>query len=314
VSKIENITILGAGTIGMSWAALFLATGRKVCVYDPAKDIKARMLHFIEEAAPTLQALGWELAGNTNLLSFNDDPVDAVKGADFIQESIPERIDLKHALYQAIETSLGTNTIVATSTSGLQLSALQKGFKDPSRLILAHPFNPPHLIPLVELMINEHSKEHYLVAAESFYQSIGKQTIRLNKEVPGHIANRLQAALWRESIHLLKEGVASLEDIDKAVAYGPGLRWAALGPSSLFHLGGGEKGIAGFCEHIGPPMQTWWDDLGNASFDEETVKLLVDGMANITSATSTEQLKIKRDKLVLAFVQDINKLQDNQSK
>ncbi|MEH6442960.1 MAG: 3-hydroxyacyl-CoA dehydrogenase NAD-binding domain-containing protein [Oceanospirillaceae bacterium] len=311
MNKIENITILGAGTIGMSWAALFLATRRKVCVYDPATDIKATMLRFIEETAPTLQALGWELAGNIDLLSFNDDPADAVNGADFIQESIPERIGLKHSLYQAIENNLGADTIVATSTSGLQLSALQKGFKDPSKLILAHPFNPPHLIPLVELMINEHSNKQHLVTAESFYQSIGKQTIRLNKEVAGHIANRLQAALWRESIHLLKEGVASLEDIDKAVAYGPGLRWAALGPSSLFHLGGGEKGIAGFCEHIGPPMQTWWDDLGDASFDEGTVQLLVDGIADITKSTSTEQLKIKRDKLVLAFIQDINNLPED---
>ncbi len=311
MSNIQKITILGAGTIGMSWAALFLATGRDVCVFDPAEDIQERMHLFIKEASVALKALGWADAGNCDRLSFNNDAAQAVIGADFIQESIPERLALKHALYQSIEANLSDHTIVATSTSGLELSALQRGFKDPSKLILAHPFNPPHLIPLVELMINEHSNEQCLVDAEAFYQSIGKETIRLNKEVPGHIANRLQAALWRESIYLLKEGVASLEDIDRAVAHGPGLRWAAMGPNSLFHLGGGDDGIAGFCKHIGPPMQTWWDDLGDASFDEETIKLLTDGMKKITDKTDSAELRAKRDRLVLAFVQEINNLKES---
>lgn len=305
---IQKITILGAGTIGMSWAALYLATGREVCVYDPAPDIQQRMVNFVAESSQALQALGWESAGDTTKLSFNNIPSEAVKGADFIQESIPERLSLKHELYQAIEPHLADHTIVATSTSGLELSALQKGFSDPSKLILAHPFNPPHLIPLVELMINEHSNEEHLINAELFYQSIGKKTIRLNKEVPGHIANRLQAALWRECIYLLKEGVASLEDIDKAVAHGPGLRWAALGPSALFHLGGGDKGIAGFCEHIGPPMQSWWDDLGDAKFDPQTVQLLVDGMEEVTNKQSTQALKEKRNALLLAFLKDLKNL------
>lgn len=309
MSDIQKIAVLGAGTIGMSWAALFLATGREVCIYDPAPNSQLRALEFIKETASTLKALGWKNAGNNELLTFNTDPAQAVLNADFVQESIPERLPLKHTLYQAIEPNLASHTIVATSTSGLNLSALQEGFKNPSKLILAHPFNPPHLIPLVELMINESTAPHCLEIAENFYRSIGKQTVRLNKEIPGHIANRLQAALWRESIYLLKQNVASLEDIDKAIAYGPGIRWAAMGPSSLFHLGGGEAGIKGFCEHIGPPMQTWWDDLGNASFDQETINLLVEGMNKITTKISDEALRKKRDKLVLSFVKEINALQ-----
>ncbi len=306
---IQKITILGAGTIGMSWAALFLATGREVCVYDPAPDIQERLTQFIEQAQTALKALGWQHAGKTDKLTFNSDPSEAALGADFIQESIPERLSLKHSLYQAIEPNLGEHTIVATSTSGLKLSELQQGFNDPSKLILAHPFNPPHLIPLVELMINERTNKSHLMIAQAFYLSIGKQTVRLNKEVPGHIANRLQASLWRECIYLLKEGVASLEDIDKAVAHGPGLRWATMGPSSLFHLGGGDKGIAGFCEHIGPPMQTWWDDLGDAKFDQETVQLLVDGMREITDKRPTPVLKEKRDALIVSFLQDLKRLE-----
>ncbi|NQZ33032.1 MAG: 3-hydroxyacyl-CoA dehydrogenase [Oceanospirillaceae bacterium] len=304
----ERITVIGAGTIGMSWAALFLASGRYVTLCDPDKNIESKTLTFIQNASSALQTLGWPKAGNTERLTFDADPVSAVKNTSFIQESIPERITLKHQLYRDIEAHLTTDAIVATSTSGLGLSQLQQGFTNPSRLILAHPFNPPHLIPLVELMGNQLTNMTALATAEHFYQSLGKQTIRLNKEIPGHIANRLQAALWRECIHLLKEGVASLEDIDKAVAHGPGLRWAALGPSSLFHLGGGEQGIEGFCKHIGPPMQTWWDDLGDAKFDSQTIESLRQGMTAINEKMSDEQLRHKRDTLIVDFLKSINSL------
>ncbi len=305
----DRITVLGAGTIGMSWAALFLASGREVTLYDPDVDIQRKVLAFIDNAQPTLEALGWKNPADTQRLIFDNQAESAVQNAQFIQESIPERLTLKHQLYAAIEPHLAQRAIVATSTSGLGLSALQQGFKDPAKLILAHPFNPPHLIPLVELMGNDATNMQLLTQAENFYQSIGKQTIRLNQEIPGHIANRLQAALWRESIHLLKEGVASLEDIDKAVAYGPGLRWAALGPSSLFHLGGGDKGMAGFCEHLAVPFQSWMDDLGQPKLDPSTIKLLIEGMASITAKTSTEKMRTKRDKLLVEFINSVRALQ-----
>ncbi len=305
----DRIAVLGAGTIGMSWAALFLASGRQVTLYDPDVDIQRKVLAFINDAQPTLEALGWKSPADTQRLIFDNKAESAVQNAQFIQESIPERLTLKHQLYAAIEPHLAQQAIVATSTSGLALSALQQGFKDPAKLILAHPFNPPHLIPLVELMGNDATNMQLLTQAEHFYQSIGKQTIRLNKEIPGHIANRLQAALWRESIHLLKEGVASLEDIDKAVAYGPGLRWAALGPSSLFHLGGGDKGMAGFCEHLAVPFQSWMDDLGQPKLDPSTIKLLTEGMASITAKTSTKEMRTKRDKLLVEFINSVRALQ-----
>ncbi len=302
MATFERITILGAGTIGISWAALFLASGKSVTVYDPSPLVEAKLTSFVKSAQSALCALGWSYAGSTEKLSFDPHPESAVQGAQFIQESIPERLDLKHTLYADIEPYLTPGTAVATSTSGLTLSSLQQGFKDPSPLIIAHPFNPPHLIPLVELMGNTHTDMDLLHKAELLYQSLGKQTIRLNKEITGHIANRLQAALWRECIHLLKEDVASLADIDKAVTFGPGLRWAALGPSSLFHLGGGEGGIAEFCQHIGPPMQSWWDDLGQPTLDASTQQLLVEGMREITAQTPTRQLQIKRDQLIIGYL------------
>jgi len=308
MQSFENITVIGAGTIGMSWAALFLASGRHVTVCDPHPATQQNTCAFIESATDTLKALNWPNAGDTQKLKFDSDPASAVLNADFVQESIPERISLKHDLYAQIEGNLLARAIVGTSTSGIELSVLQKGFSNPSRLILAHPFNPPHLIPLVELLGNQLTDDTVLDTAESFYQSLGKQTIRLNKEITGHIANRLQAALWRECLYLLKEDVASLEDIDKAVAFGPGLRWATMGPSSLFHLGGGEQGIAGFCKHIGPPMQQWWDDLGDAQLDDETIAQLSRGMADISAKISDDKLREKRDKLIVDFLQSINQL------
>ncbi|MGB1238929.1 MAG: 3-hydroxyacyl-CoA dehydrogenase family protein [Pseudomonadales bacterium] len=307
----QKITVLGAGTIGMGWAVLFLASGREVTVYDPSPDVEQRMRDFIANAAPALRQLGWRAAGDCSQLHFDADPVSAVRNADFIQESIPERLELKHQLYTAIEPVLQSHTIVATSTSGLTLSELQRGFKDPRALILGHPFNPPHLIPLVELMVNQHSDDTLLARTRDFYESLGKEVVTLHREIPGHIANRLQAAIWRETIHLAKEGVASLEDIDKAVAYGPGLRWAALGPNALFHLGGGPGGIEHFCQHLGGAFESWWNDLGSPDLDAATISLLKGEMDKVCKKTDSAALTAKRDTLVLEFISRIRALDNS---
>jgi 3-hydroxybutyryl-CoA dehydrogenase len=299
--KNPNIAILGAGTIGMSWAALFAATGRNVSVFDPSPETRARVIALVNSASDTLSALGHGHAGDVSKMHFTADPGEAVKEADFIQESVPERLDIKHALYARIEPHLKETAIIGSSTSGLKLSDMQAGFARSGRLVLAHPFNPPHLIPLVELMGNEKTDDGVIQEAKAFYESIGKVCICLNKEVPGHVANRLQAALWREAIHLAAEGVASVEDIDKAVAYGPGLRWAALGPSALFHLGGGKGGIRGFCEHLGDPMHSWWDDLGAPRLTPEIVDTLEAGLTAAADDLSTAELARRRDRLVLQF-------------
>ncbi len=300
--KNPNIAILGAGTIGMSWAALFAATGRNVTVFDPSPETNDRVTQLVGTSAETLAALGWDAAGDVSKLRFTDDPVEAVKDADFIQESVPERLDIKHALYAQVEPHLKENAIIGSSTSGLKLSEMQAGFSNPGRFLLAHPFNPPHLIPLVELMDNEQTDAGVLTDATEFYESIGKVCVRLNKEIPGHIANRLQAAIWRETIHLAMEGVASVEDIDKAVAFGPGLRWAALGPNTLLHLGGGKGGIRAFCEHLGGPFQSWWDDLGDPRLTPEVVDTLEAGVLGALDSVSMVELAKKRDSLVLQYV------------
>ena len=297
-----NIAILGTGTIGMSWAALFTATGRNVAVYDPCPETKERVLAQIASATVTLAALGWEHAGEISNLRFTNDPADAVCDADFIQESLPERLDIKLALYAKIEPYLINEAIIGSSTSGLKLSEMQAGFSNPGRFVVAHPFNPPHLIPLVELLGNERTDAGVLQEASNFYESIGKVCVRLNKEVPGHIANRLQAAIWRETIYLAMEGVASVEDIDKAVTFGPGLRWAAMGPYTLLHLGGGEGGIRDFCKHLGSPFQSWWDDLGSPHITPEVVDTLEAGITAAIGERTMSDLAQRRDSLVLQYI------------
>ena len=210
---------------------------------------------YIETAWPALETLGLTQRATPDALSFAQSAQDAVSGADFVQENAPERLHIKHQTYRAIEPALSRNAIVSSSTSGLTLEALQEGWNDPGRLILGHPFNPPHLIPLVELTANDRTDGEVLQATEAFYEDTGKVTIRIAKGLPGHVANRLQAAVWREAVHMAVEGVASIEDIDKAMWAGPGLRWAAMGPTMLFHLGAGEGGLQAFCDHFRDTFQ-----------------------------------------------------------
>ena len=279
MNDIKDVAVLGAGVIGASWAALFLSAGKRVAVFDPMEGAEASVRAYVENAWPTLVELGLAKAGDPSALSFHDDPRRAVETATFIQESVPERIEIKHALFQEVEPALRPETIFATSASGLTLTEMQAGWRAPDRFVLGHPFNPPHLIPLVEVMGNERTDPSAVESAEQFYQSVGKVTIRVGKEIPGHVSNRLQAALWREAIHLVNEGVASVEDVNKAVWAGPGLRWAAMGPTMIFHLAAGEGGLKTYCERFADSFHRWWDDLGDVRFDPAVVEKLAHGVA-----------------------------------
>ena len=291
----NHTAVLGAGVIGASWTALLLAAGKSVAVFDPAEDVEQSVRAYVEKAWPTLTALGMTDRGTPDRLRFHRWPGDAVDGAMFVQESVPERVAIKHELFAEIEGYLDPNAVIASSASGLTLSEMQTGFRDPSRLVLGHPFNPPHLIPLVEVMGNEHTGDGVVEAAEQFYDDVGKVTIRVNKEVPGHVANRLQAAIWREAIHLIKEGVASVEDVDKAVSAGPGLRWSVMGPTMLFHLGAGEGGIRAFCERYADSFHRWWDDLGDPRLDDALRDRLINGVSDACDGKSTAALSAERD-------------------
>jgi len=300
MTEFKQTAILGAGVIGASWAALFLAAGRQVALYDIAPDTEKTVRHYIETVWPSLHALGTVKEGNPDNILFCNSARAAVENADFVQENVPEQLHLKHALYAEIEPALKTQAVVATSASGLTLSEMQRGWKKPNRFVLGHPFNPPHLIPLVEVMGNEYTDTDAVEAAEAFYQAIGKVTIRVNKEVPGHVANRLQAAVWREAIYLVKSGVASVEDVDKAMWAGPGLRWAVMGPTLLFHLGAGKGGLAKFCQRYTDSFNRWWDDLGSLHLDEALAEQLVSGINQALGGRSTDELSAQRDALIVS--------------
>ncbi len=301
MSEVSRTAVLGAGVIGASWAALFLASGRSVTVYDPNPGAESAVRGFIERAWPGLQELGMTDRATPDSVSFAKSAREGVEGADFVQESVPERLRIKHSTYVEIEPVLSSHAIVSSSTSGLTLEALQKGWKDPANLILGHPFNPPHLIPLVELTANSRTGPAVPEMAEAFYRDIGKVTVRIRKGLPGHIANRLQAAVWREAVHLAIEGVASVEDIDKAMWAGPGLRWAAMGPTMLFHLGAGEGGLQAFCDHFKDTFNGWWENLGDPHLDDEVIENLVAGMAEQARGRSVDDLSILRDKMLTAI-------------
>ena len=302
---VERVAVLGAGTIGASWTALFLARGLSVDVFDVSPESEAYVRDYVETAWPSLEQLGQAAKGDPSRVRFHADAGAAVAEAQFVQENVPERLEIKHETYRTIEPALAPETVIATSASGLLVQEMQQAFSRPERFLLAHPFNPPHLIPLVELLGNEKTDPAAVDWAEGFYRRCGKETIRLHKEVPGHVANRLQAALWREAIHLVTEGVASVEDVDKAIVHGPGLRWSVMGPHMLFNLASGGQGLEVFCDRFGASFDRWWADMGRPELTAETRRALADGVEAEASGRDFDQLAGERDRKLVAILQSL---------
>src|SRR5271165_4328591 len=252
---IRRITIIGTGVIGASWTALFLAKGLEVVATDIAPNAEAALRKFVDAAWPALKRLGLAPGASQSKLTFTPDLPTAVKGANLVQENGPERIDFKKKLYGQLDELLPPDVIIASSSSGLTMSEIQSGAAShPERCVIAHPFNAPHLIPLVEIVGGAKTSEETIGRAAEFYTSIGQRTVRLNKEMPGHVANRLQAALAREVYYLVADGVVSAADVDTALCWGPGLRWGVMGNMMLNHLGGGPGGIEHFFQQFTGPM------------------------------------------------------------
>ncbi|HYM73713.1 MAG TPA: 3-hydroxyacyl-CoA dehydrogenase NAD-binding domain-containing protein, partial [Stellaceae bacterium] len=232
-------------------------------------------------------------------IAFFNNPADAAKGADFVQESGPEREDIKIELFAAIDAAAPADTVIATSSSGLLVSRVSTKCKHPQRCVIGHPFNPPHLVPLVEVVGGDRTGPEAIRQALAFYAAIGKQPIHIRREVAGHVANRLQAALWREAVHLVAEGVASVADVDTAISAGPGLRWALMGPHLTFHLAGGVGGIAHFLDQFSGPMTDWWETLGNPALTPQLKEQLADGIATEAAGRGIAELEAWRDQFLV---------------
>ena len=301
---IRRITIIGTGVIGASWTALFLAKGLQVVATDIAPNAEASLRKFVENAWPALKRLGLSPGASQSNLKFTASLPQAIADADLVQENGPERIDFKQKLYRQLDELLPPDVIIASSSSGLKMSEIQSGAAShPERCVIAHPFNPPHLIPLVEIVGGAKTSEATIRRAAEFYTSIGQRTVRLNKEMPGHVANRLQAALAREVYYLVADGIVSAADVDTALCWGPGLRWGVMGNMMLNHLGGGPGGIEHFFQQFTGPMTAWWKTLGSPVLTPEVQKKLIDSVHAEVGSRSVDELAAERDEILLGLLE-----------
>jgi len=301
---IRRVAIIGTGVIGASWSALFLGKGLEVVATDVAPNAEAALRRFVESAWPVLKRLGLASGASQSRLSFTADLATAVKGADLVQENGPERIDFKKKLYGQLDELLPAEVIIASSSSGLTMSEIQSACRShPERCVIGHPFNPPHLVPLVELVGGAKTSEETIQRVAEFYTALGKRTVRLHKEVPGHVANRLQSALSREVYHLVAEGVVTAADADTALSWGPGLRWGIMGSLLLNHLGGGQGGIEHFFEQFTGPMTAWWKVLGQPVLTPEVQKQLIDSVRAEVGSRSIDELAAERDEMLLQLIE-----------
>lgn len=278
--------IIGAGSIGSSWTALALAHGATVHVGDPAADAEERLRATVSDHLLDLDSD----AAVLDRLSFHTDPAAAAESADFVIESGPERLDLKRTLFAALDEAAAPGVVLASSSSGLGPSSFQDACRWPERVLVAHPFNPPHLVPLVEVVGGRLTSEATVATTMSVMKALGRRPVRVRAELPGHVVNRLQAALWREAYDLVRRGAISVADLDLAVSSGPGLRWALLGPIATQHLSGGPGGLAHVLEHLGPPMVDWWDDLGQPELTPELREQLLVGVTEELGGQEREVL------------------------
>jgi len=312
---IRRIAIIGTGVIGASWTAQFLAKGLEVVATDPAPNAEAALRKFVETAWPALKRLGLSPGASQSNLKFTSALAQAVAGADLVQENGPERIDFKQKLYGQLDELLPPDVIIASSSSGLTMSEIQLGAAShPERCVIAHPFNPPHLVPLVEIVGGAKTSEATIERASEFYTSLGKQAVRLRKEVPGHVANRLQAALAREVYYLVADDVVSVADVDKALCWGPGLRWGIMGNMMLNHLGGGPGGIEHFFQQFTGPMTAWWKVLGQPVLTPEVQKALIDSVHTEVGSRSVAELEAQRDEILLGLIELRSKYEKNGSR
>jgi ketoreductase RED1 len=312
---IARTAVVGGGVIGASWAALFLANGLSVIVNDPDATTATRVMATIEGARPVLSGLGYDTDRMTDGLSFETDLAAAVHSADLVQECGPERLDFKKQIWRAIEAAAPKHALLLSSSAGIPASAQSRDMIEPSRLILGHPFNPPYLMPLVEVVPSSVSNTGTVSRVLAFYRGLGKVAVELKREEPGFVADRLQAALFRESVSLVRDGVVSMRDLDDIVTSSIGIRWAANGPFLSFHLGRETDGLRHFIAHLSKSMETLWESFGDVSFDKSTNTLLIEQARHFYrdhAVSGPTELRDAREVAVLNAIASVNQTSDSQ--
>lgn len=302
-SSINSILVVGAGLIGSSWTALFLAKGFNVVVSDPDKEVEKKVRAYVSEFWPNLEELGLAEGASQDNLSFEADLEKAIGSADFVIENGPEKIDFKRKLFKQMDDTAPVDVLIASSSSGIPMSDMTKDCTTaPQRCLIAHPFNPPHIIPLVELVAGDKTDPGAIDVADAFFTDMGKVCIRLKKEMPGHVANRIAAALWREVLYLVEQDVVSVEDVDKAVSWGPGLRWGVMGQALLYHLGGGRDGISHYFDQFSASLDSTWKLLKSPELNDDLKSKVAKGIEDYVKGASIASMEKQRDQVLIDLI------------
>lgn len=292
--EVRHVGILGGGTIGASWAAYFLARGIKVTVVDPFIDV-VDLRASIDKMWPMLTELGLHDNADPSRVTHCAQIDDSLATVEFVQECSPEKLAHKQTLLSELEAVIPANIVIASSTLSLLATDIQAHCTHPERVLVGHPFNPPHLLPLVEVVAGTKTASKAVDWAMDFYHSIGKAAVRVKQEAAGHIANRLTAALYREAVNIVAEGIGTVADVDTVMTTGPGLRWALMGPNLTYHLGGGSGGIKHYMAHLGPTQETRWQTLGNPKLTDELKAQIVREVLEMVGVQTIEELAQQRD-------------------
>ncbi|MGE0298338.1 MAG: 3-hydroxyacyl-CoA dehydrogenase NAD-binding domain-containing protein [Pseudonocardia sp.] len=309
--QVRTIACVGAGVIGGGWVAYFLARGFAVRAWDPAPDAEQRLRGSVDAAWPALTELGLAPGADVDNLTVVADLAAAIADADLVQESAPEQLDLKRSLLAAIDAATPEHVVIASSTSGFGMTEMAVEAGAPHRLVVAHPFNPPYLIPLVEVVGGEKTAPDVVAWTAEFFRFVGKSVITMDREVPGFIANRLQEALWREALHMVANGEATVEQIDAAITDGPGLRWAFHGPMLTFHLAGGPGGMAHMLDHFGPSLLSPWTRLVAPDLTPALRDSVVSGCAEEAGTRTITDLVLERDRKLVDILRVLGKTPDD---
>ncbi|MEV7403571.1 3-hydroxyacyl-CoA dehydrogenase NAD-binding domain-containing protein [Streptomyces sp. NPDC091267] len=304
---------VGAGVIGGGWVAHFLARGYDVTAWDPAPDAALKLRRLVAAAWPALEQLGLAEGAAQDRLRVTDTLEEAVADAQFVQESAPEKLELKRDLLARLDAATPAGVVIASSTSGYPMSDMQTRAAGAGRLVVGHPFNPPYLIPLVEVVGGERTAPSVVGWASRFYETAGKSVITMEREVPGFIANRLQEALWREALHMVANGEATVAEIDASITEGPGLRWACMGPMLTFALAGGEGGMAHMLDHFGPSLKAPWTRLEAPELDRELYDAVVRGCDEAADGRSIAELVAERDRGVIDVLRATGRLAERRT-
>jgi len=305
---VRTVTCIGAGVIGGGWAAYFLSRGYRVVAWDPAPDAEDRLRHLVTAAWPALTELGLAEGACLDNLTVEPDLATACAQADFVQESAPEDLELKRTLLADIDAATPEGVVISSSTSGYGMSEMQDKCAHPDRTVVGHPFNPPYLIPLVEVVGGTSTSPGVVEWTADFFRHAGKSVIKMDREVPGFVANRLQEALWREALHMVEAGEATVEEIDQSITDGPGLRWALQGPMLTFHLAGGQGGMAHMLDHFGPSLLSPWTRLDAPELTPELRDAVVDGCEREAAGRSIDDLVAERDRGVIAILRALGRV------